>query len=1101
MDILKKIKAGAGRILMALALCLGLTAGVLVMAPVTVQAGWFGTASEDDAPADYSFYTLASSAASALCSAAGTDDASLAWRDVFPDLPASAAGGFVGFADDRSARYIKGIMQAMTSTSAAEYTFRQMTQDSMTTNSGNHVFLPYMAYGSALLDAGVDGYGLGAETFSMSRQLIGGITMLLFVSAQMIASVYRLILKLLMLLNPFQFFSAVQAGNMTGQFQELGNTGFGNVSGSLTRLISGWYSVLYNMSVVTCVLIIAFFIAGVMFCRGRYRQWGAWRKFLIRIAFIFIGIPLIGGTYTALLERMEGDLQNGNTAAVKVVASTFCDFEGFVMQPNIDDALYAGVSIPIKITNSQVRFDSDAMSVQELCLALNSKATNYSFDNSFSYGTSGNASITQMVENLQAVQDEYPSENLTVWVFDVLGRYMSGQKVRSSSFETAWVATHWANADKADLKAFIECSDSPNDYADAPNYTGAGRWTDSSSINPFLARGSNTYIYWMPSGQNERGITLPADFRLSAMSVYNYLNTRFSPSGAVVYSTERASSDAVRSLHYSVNLAGGGIYGMLLFLSCITLLGTYSIIGFFYSFGIFMTNIKRGIRLIIAVPGAMLGSVQSIAKIISYAVLMILEIVLNIMCYSIFTELLFSLSVTLLSNFTSMLSQVGLALAGLYLMPVLSVFLICFLIWFCIMAVKMRGAVVKSLESMADSIIQKFIVGDTAGAPVTGGSAGSAIAGGALAGAVTGFTSAGSVGRHVIAQSKDTTKQEELISDMFGGGRSGGSAVADEMTMQQRKKIRAEERKEKTLAAFRTIRGGADVAMGTTRVAGGDVTGALQMANGAKTMKSGTEQGMKAGERAANQRRSLLNGSGPNGVPDTSTMGQENKVSDTVGRGNNNSSTVIAAATTAATTVASGGSKEQIAADVAKSVVKQKTGSSGSSTSTGNTSSSAGTARSAGGSGGNTYQGSTAPRGNGGTYNGNRGGGKGPEIDVQSQTYTKSVEDNVTVEHRINRTDKYVQGSQKTVGSPDVGVQSRVSSKQVTDTVNVQRHTNVNEYSDNPAVGSLAADVTQPSAHHRSVKVTDTVDVQRDTAVTESVNPGKPANKGGFRKQ
>ena len=1104
MKIMTRLKKCMAGFLMAVMLCGGLTAGIFAAKPMVVQAGWFGTAGEDDNPSDYSFYNLSSSAAAALCSAAGTNDPDLKWRDVFPDMHASAAGGFLGFADERKGRFIVGFVQAMTSTSASTYTFKQMNHINMTTSGGNRVFLPYMSLGAAFADAGVDGYGMGAETFNMGRQVTGGLTMMLFISAQMIVSVYSMIIKLLQLLNPFQFFSAVHAGSMTGAFSDLQATRFGNISSTLTTFISGWYEALHNMSAVVCVFILGFFIVGIFLYRNKYRQWSTWRKLMIRFAFIFIGIPLIGGTYTSLLERLDSNLVNGNTAAVKVVASTFCDFEGFVMH-NINSSMDRTVSVPIKATNSQVRFDNDSMSVQELCLALNETATGQSFSSPLvSGGASGDQSITQMVQSIQGVTNEYPDENLTVWVFDVLGRYMTSKKIRSSSFETAWVADHWgSDSVKDDLKAFIECSDSANDFADAPNYTGGARWTESGGINPFVVRGDNTSITYL-NNSYERGIEIPASFKLSPMSVYNYLNTMFTSSEAVVYSTERASSDAVRMLHYSVNLAGGGIYGLLLFLSCVTLLGTYSIIGFFYSFGIFMTNIKRGVRLILAVPGAMLGSIQSIAKIISYAVLMVFEILLNVMCYSIFTELLFSISVAVMQNFTSMLAEVGLVLSSMYLMPIMSTLLICFLVWFCITAIKMRGVIVRSIEGMADNVVQKFIVGDTAIPASSSGGGAAALAGGATAGILTGLTSASPVGRHVVTQAQDTTKQEELISDMFNHGRNGGSAVNDELTMQQRKQIRSEERKEKTLAAFRMTKGTVDTAVGVSRTAGGDPGGILQAANGLNEVRAGGKQGMEASERAAGKRREVLGGNMPGNVPNTTTMGPDNKVSEKVQFSTGNK-TVATAATTAATSAVQGGSKEQIVADVAKNVVKSQI--SGNSNSNSSTASMGGSTSNAT-AGSTAYQGTSAPKGGGtgtgggGTYNGSRGGSaKGPDINVQGQTYNKRVEDNVIVTHSVNRTDKYVQGSQTTTGSPEVSTQSKVSNKSVTDRVNVNRNTVVNEYTDNPVIGGSLSDVAQPKANHRDVRVNDTVNVQRTKSVTETVMPSGPVNKDGFSKK
>ena len=274
---------------------------------------------------------------------------------------------------------------------------------------------------------------------------------------------------------------------------------------------------------------------------------------------------------------------------------------------------------------------------------------------------------------------------------------------------------------------------------------------------------------------------------------------------------------------------------------------TYSVLGFVYAFGIIMSNMKRGMRLIVAVPGAMLGSLASVAKIISYTVLMIAELVLNIMLYMLTTDLIFSVASVITITFVNTASGIfstAFVSSGAF-STLVSILVIIFLIWFTVQAIKLRNPIIKSLEEMADNVVTKFITGQTAGgnAQGSGGQGDSTAARGAQIAAMEPKRRFRTPVGRAAEKMKDTSKQEAFLGQMFGGN---GSAFKEDQAFRQRD---LEKRAAKKHARREMLEAGKQLAAGAGEFAAGAATGnAALMAQGAKTTLHGIGTANQAAE-------------------------------------------------------------------------------------------------------------------------------------------------------------------------------------------------------------------------------------------------------------
>lgn len=126
---------------------------------------------------------------------------------------------------------------------------------------------------------------------------------------------------------------------------------------------------------------------------------------------------------------------------------------------------------------------------------------------------------------------------------------------------------------------------------------------------------------------------------LSTLSMYNYLCTTFDETSIIVYSPNNVVSNNTRLAHDSVNLVGSGVLKIALGANYIVILGVLAIIAFCFTFGMVLKVFSKFTKLLMAVPGMMLGVLKSIAQFVTYFVGMVLEIILSMVLYIVVSDL------------------------------------------------------------------------------------------------------------------------------------------------------------------------------------------------------------------------------------------------------------------------------------------------------------------------------------------------------------------------------------------------------------------------------------------------------------------------------
>ena len=715
---------------------------------------------EDDVM-KYSFYKAASATTSFFSTVQDpgnkqdfTDD----WLAVLAD-PGSA-GGMLGYADPNFSLSTGWLASKLSGSSDAigyeTLRVRGGEEDDSFDSSKYQGMVDYAYFGAALKGMGLDSTSTGLSLGFVSV-ITGGIVMILYIISGCVDLIFSGILSMLASLNPFKLFYLGVAAAKPGSEAAAGMVGddtavWGPLSG-IASMLGGWYQVLEGMA---WTVMVPMFIGILLFSLIMFKKLdkgGAFKKIAIRMLFIGLGLPLLGGMYTSMINSMAEATADGNAGSTRVVMSTYVDFENWALNSRL--AIPTGVTVAWDPEGAQPTGASQAK-VRNAALAINNRTHLLYLSPIISAGAFDASWSNQIMESAESNNRTSASSWSTT--VDMLIRYMAGSQISAASFETAAKGNlsqgdYYSNDTASTVSGWFETL---QQKASDLNSLQDGV---SPTTNPLLAvksgtglRGEQdgkTRVFTSQAGSCLRSGTLivtkyadPRACNLSPLAMYNYLNTDFGSTSMTMYSSSNAQSEATRSIHNSVNQVGTGAMSFLYWINAVSLLGSFVVIGLGYAIGLVIGNIRRTFQIIAAVPFATLGALAAIAKVVVYTLAMIMEVILTIFIYSLVQEFLTALPQIIEMPFSSILNgQAGGTLKGLITFltsgwafgMVVTLLSIISTIAFTIMALRLRKTLVKAMEEAVTKLVEKFM--DTSPGSAGGGKMLPAMAGGLAAGA------------------------------------------------------------------------------------------------------------------------------------------------------------------------------------------------------------------------------------------------------------------------------------------------------------------------------------------------------------------------------
>lgn len=697
---------------------------------------------DKDKAEKYDFYTLSSNVTAYFSDATkpGEGDglsADEGWTTIAQN--ASEGGNLLGYGDDDVSSFSGWLVSKATGSSNTVGYDSLRVRDNESGSSANSAYsgvLAYAQYGSLLNALGLDSTstGLGLHFQNMA---FGSIMALLYLLAGGIDTIFSAVIWLLETLNPFKlFFSAISASSAAMANGMTGGQGVPVWMQSLDTWFSGWYQALVNLSwtVLIPLFLFVFIISSLMWKKGN--ALGGLKKLVIRVLFLGVGLPLIGSMYTASLGVMKDATAGAGMGATRVVISTFVDFENWAKKDRL--------AVP---DNATLQWDSSKQAptgasvnkLRQTTVAINKLANSGAFSSVSDIDVSGLGSISTEAAKADTTSSGGLKDFTYVAAMEMLLRYTTAQSYQASDFDTAIkgrisqqassgqeqvksCATTWFNVQadgstKADGKSGCSATKaSENPVLKVREGSGLQASGESGTIT-FTTSGDKYAGDWVMLGENFNGSNL------SALSMYNYLNTTFDKNSATTYSSSNAVSSATREYHNSVNLVGSAGVSWLYWVNGAVTLLCFIVLGLGYAFGMFTGAIKNSMHIITAVPFATLGSMAGIAKVVIYTFTMITEIIATMFIYRLVQEIILSIPGIFEGGLEHMFNSMG--GFGVYLKnsgnvtlftSLVSTVLLILLTW---KMMHFRGAFVKGLNEAVTKIVDKFL--DTNVAPPAGG--------------------------------------------------------------------------------------------------------------------------------------------------------------------------------------------------------------------------------------------------------------------------------------------------------------------------------------------------------------------------------------------
>lgn len=785
---------------------------VVLMGVLTFGMTMMAFAEENDTENDFSFYKVSSAAASYY------DESHNPSHDKFGTFPSGVsvdkAGAFVGFIDENYDSGLIGSTVSFLSGSSQSRSYETFTEEGLQ---------EYVLYGHALSSLGLD--STANETFdilSIARFLGGLALMLCYTTALSADALFAGVIAVLQTFNPFAWFMA-GVNTVSNAFANWFDTTpeVPALFDGLSQFITKWYRAASDlgMHLVSLLFFLSLGVCLLLWKSQANRVGSVFRTFATRLAFICIGIPLLGGLYTASLdlaaESSWGD--KFTPAANQVIAATLVDFEGWATNSNL--ALPSGVTITVDTTDSAsgVVDAGKSTSVRGIARAINRSNSALSY-------TSGWDSSWNM-----SLKGGSQSQSAVLGAYDVMGRYMSSAFYHASDYETTYKAdiSDDENAEKI-YEGIKDTSGKKDEYydhvgnmldnaSDSTGQTTTPYFNDGNKENIGAEMNGNiiTFHRGGSSDGTDAGGTGGYYSGLSSMSMYNYLTTSFGDSSVVTYSTHKATSGLVVQAHHSVNLIGDGMTAVLYWLNACIILFVITIIGLVYSIGLIINMLGRGIKMVSSVPFAVLGNMKAMAKVTTYTAMMIIEVLGTFFVYSLVIEILLSLSGLVETPMLELLSDsVGStvlmngtivpganaaipAMASNALITV-GVLLSCIIyLWFGIKAIKLRKSIIKTIDEAVAGLIDRIFTTNPQGgsmsnaqnagkgiatAPTLGEkakNAGKQIAGGVAGGAGMALGQAAVGG--ALGKLSDGMTAGSVLKGAAAGGAENAGGMAEEM--------------------------------------------------------------------------------------------------------------------------------------------------------------------------------------------------------------------------------------------------------------------------------------------------------------------------------
>ena len=669
----------------------------------------------------------------------------------------------------------------------------------------------YALFGSTLAGMGLDSTGTRSDAASPMSQVMGGSMMIAYVLSGAVDTIFDSVVSALRFLNPFSFIVDAVAEETNPSFTA-GMASEQNDDGlfdPLKEFIGTIYRGALQVGwMVTIPVFLGVMVGGAMFMR-RYDLGKGAKQMVIRMMFLVIGLPLLGVTYTGALDSIGGGPDSRTSSnATKVVLSTYVDFESWATKARL--GIPQGDQIFVEWdTEKGGPSDAAEARARQTALGINTMSFNpqwASLADSSVGSENGSGWIGSMSEEEKV--DASAADAFTQTV-EMLTRYLKGQQVSATDYASdvqgAMIAESRQGSEekKAAIKGWYEQLLDPKSMAamesddiqelnnpliQVQEGFGFSAEPNGEGVYRFKTNGedsrNNCYAsVVIQGGDVEKPLTM---CNMAPLGMYNYLNTSFTNAGGTMYSADKAVSLEARQQHNSVSAVGSGAMRGVYWLSSMSLLGSFVVIGLFYAIALLIGSIKRAFSLLTSIPFATMGLLPAIAKVVVHTAALFIEILGTLFLYKIVQEFMMVLPGMFEQIFmkgldsNESMAAAGAAATGILALgmksPVTTVLVITLIttagiIFMTFMAVKFRSSMIGAVDDALTRLVNKLTDSQVSSGAEGGGTMRQGLAKGAGLAATHAMLNSGSAGGEEATEISDGS--EAATAGGVGGAAAG----------------------------------------------------------------------------------------------------------------------------------------------------------------------------------------------------------------------------------------------------------------------------------------------------------------------------------------
>lgn len=318
----------------------------------------------------------------------------------------------------------------------------------------------YYSYGLLLSMMGFD--SVGTDASDVTRTAYGSIAQLAYYAASSVNMIFETCFDFLWATNPFLFFKDI-ATTPSGSavLQGINGTATSAMNGDTTavneltsyfgNIFNAFTSFAWTISIPLSLLfiIVSFFLSR----RGRYMIGSNIKKFLIRVVFVAIGIPILGSAYTQVLDGLRHTQSTSDEFLSQAVSQTFVDFRRWTETSRLTPPSELGVVVSDRDNSDNVLVKGNVIiNLRKLCSDVNRQSGLFSFSGSggmttsaktgvllkdYIYDTSGANLTINSGKTGSTTELNYDNRQA---VNDILKDYKDGIKYTATMFENGAIA-------------------------------------------------------------------------------------------------------------------------------------------------------------------------------------------------------------------------------------------------------------------------------------------------------------------------------------------------------------------------------------------------------------------------------------------------------------------------------------------------------------------------------------------------------------------------------------------------------------------------------------------------------------------------------------